>query len=103
MAKHAISVAFPFKSAVAEAADGDVLAIRKVLVVCTLILPNSSPKTREATWAILVLTPCPISTAPVLIPTEPSPYTWTNALAWFMGVLVKEIPKHMGINEMPFL
>src|SRR5688572_13819089 len=59
--------------------------------------------TCAATCNILVFTPWPISTAPVVMPTLPSVYTCTNDLAWFIRVLVKEIPKQTGMQASPFL
>ena len=68
----AISTAFPFKSAVELAADGEVLATRVVLVVSIFTLSDEIPSTSCATWSIFVFTPCPISTAAVETPTLPS-------------------------------
>ncbi len=64
---------FPYgQIAESEAAVGEVLAIRKVFVVWTLTRSIGIEKMRAATCAIFVLTPCPISTAPVETATEPS-------------------------------
>ena len=53
-------------------AVGLVLAILSVLVVWTLTCSILRPNIRDATWAIFVLTPWPISTAPVETATLPS-------------------------------
>src|SRR4051794_32792223 len=52
---HAISVALPLRSAVADAAEGDVLEMRDVLVVLSLIRSAETEKTFDATWTIFVL------------------------------------------------
>ena len=78
-------------------------ATRVVLVLSNLMRSTPIPKAAEATCTILVLRPWPISTPPVLTPTLPSWYTCTSARAWFIGVLVKEIPKQIGMIAMPFL
>src|SRR5687767_12867550 len=53
----AIRVAFPFRSAVALAAEGEVLATLKVLVVWIFILDAGNENVSAATWAIFVFTP----------------------------------------------
>jgi hypothetical protein len=88
---------------VALAAEGDVFAILNVLVVWILILFSGMEKILAATCAILVFTPWPISTAPVVMPTLPSVYTCTSERAWFINVFVNDMPKQMGIQAMPFL
>ena len=69
----------PFRSAVALAALGDVLAIRWVLVVCTLIRSGwmERPKRLPAAFCF-TLAHFP---APVLTPTLPSVYTCTSERA----------------------
>jgi len=57
MFPHAILTALPFMSAAELAAVGEVLAVRVVFVVSTLILERSTPKTLAATAAILAFTP----------------------------------------------
>ncbi len=69
---HAISTAFPLRSAVELAAVGEVFATLVVLVVSSFNLSAEIPKISWATCSILVFTLCPISTAPVLTPTLPS-------------------------------
>ena len=66
------NTALPFKSAVALAAEGEVLAILKVFVVCTVIFSEFIENILATTCNNFELTPCPISTAPVLILTLPS-------------------------------
>ena len=85
------------------AAVGDVFAVRDVFVDSTLVRSTGIEKTSAATCLILEFTPCPISTAPVLMLTLPSVYTCTRALAWFRKVVVNEIPKQTGMMAIPFL
>jgi hypothetical protein len=62
----------PFMSAPVLAEVGDAFGMREVLVLSTRIRSARMPKARAAMSWILVLTPCPISTAPVLTETLPS-------------------------------
>src|SRR5688572_12637610 len=57
IASQARAVALPFRSAVALAADGEVLAMRHVLVVLIFTLEGSTEKISAATCNNLVLTP----------------------------------------------
>ena len=99
----ALRVACPFRSVVALAADADMLAMRRVLVLSTRMRAGPMPKARAAMSRIFVLCPCPISTPPVVTLTLPSVYTCTRADAWLRKVLVKEMPKHTGITARPRL
>ena len=70
--RQANSRALPLRSELALAAVGEVLAMRVVFVVSSFTRSAGTENTRLATCSSLVLTPWPISTAPVLTPMLPS-------------------------------
>ncbi len=69
---HAISVALPLRSAPVLAEVGEVLITRVVFVLSIRIRSGFIDRVLAAIVLILVLTPCPISIAPVVMPTLPS-------------------------------
>ena len=72
MPAQAVSVARPFMSAPELAAVGEVLATRAVLVLVTVMRSAEMPSVWAAIPRIFMLTPWPISTAPVETATLPS-------------------------------
>ena len=72
MVSTALMAALPFRSVVALAALGDMLAIRVVLVLSTRTRRREMPKVRATTDATLLLMPWPISMPPVVTLTLPS-------------------------------
>ena len=72
MVSTAMIAALPFRSVVALAALGDMLATRVVLVLSTRTRRSEIPKVRATTAATLLLMPWPISMPPVVTLTLPS-------------------------------
>jgi len=90
--RQASAAAAPFKSVPADAAVGEVLLFLSVLVAVTMTPAYGTPSSSATICRTRVLTPWPISVAPVLTMTEPSWYTFTSAFAWFIVRRVNEMP-----------
>jgi hypothetical protein len=73
-----------------------------VLVGATSTAPYGTPSSSATICRTRVCTPWPISVAPVLTRTDPSWYTFTSALAWFIVRRVNEIPNFTAESASPF-
>lgn len=70
--RQASTAALPFKSVAADAAVADVLLFFSVDVAMTITHSGSMENSEATSWRMLLLTPCPISVAPVDTCTVPS-------------------------------